>query len=69
MNFQKRRIDNALKLAGGHTPCHNDGYFMAYAAGFTFDLFISYAHVDNLTAAAGVPGWVEQFHKNLEIEL
>ncbi|HEY4679115.1 MAG TPA: hypothetical protein VIJ01_18250 [Candidatus Angelobacter sp.] len=43
--------------------------FMAYAAGFTFDLFISYAHVDNLTAAAGVPGWVEQFHKNLEIEL
>ena len=30
---------------------------------------ISYAHVDNLTAAGSTNGWVSQFHQQLEIQL
>lgn len=41
---------------------------MAYIPGFEYDIFISYASVDNL-AQRGKPRWVEQFHKELEIAL
>ncbi len=41
---------------------------MSYVPHFENDIFISYAHVDNL-AAEGEPKWVEQFHKQLEIAL
>lgn len=42
---------------------------MAFIPDFEYDIFISYAHVDNLTAASDEIGWVELFHKYLEIEL
>ncbi len=41
---------------------------MAFIPGFKHDIFISYAHVDNL-AVEGEMKWVEQFHKQLEIAL
>ncbi len=41
---------------------------MAFLPGFEHDVFISYAHVDNLSATTEQP-WVEQFHKQLEIAL
>ncbi len=41
---------------------------MAYIDGFEHDLFISYAHVDNLAATGKLP-WVEEFHKRLDIAL
>ena len=40
----------------------------AFIPGFEYDIFISYAHVDNL-AVEGEMKWVEQFHKQLEIAL
>ena len=42
---------------------------MTYVSGFEFDIFISYAHVDNLTAEGGSKGWVSQFHQYLEVQL
>ena len=43
---------------------------MAYLPNFEFDVFISYAHVDDLTAlGSGSPGWVHQFHEQLKIYL
>jgi hypothetical protein len=44
---------------------------MAYILGFEHDIFISYAHVDNLVAddEKGEKGWISQFHKQLEIAL
>lgn len=42
---------------------------MAYVQGFESDIFISYAHVDNLTVGSQSRGWVEQFHEYLEIRL
>ncbi|MCP4215865.1 MAG: TIR domain-containing protein [bacterium] len=36
---------------------------------FEIDLFISYAHIDNLPLKEGDKGWVERFHKALEIRL
>jgi hypothetical protein len=42
---------------------------MGYISNFKFDIFISYAHVDNLTAAGSTNGWVSQFHQQLEIQL
>lgn len=41
---------------------------MAFLPDFETDIFISYARVDNETAAGG-EGWVAQFVKHLEIEL
>ena len=41
---------------------------MAYIPGFENDIFISYAHVDNLTTG-DEPGWISGFHKHLEIAL
>jgi len=42
---------------------------MAYIPGFEHDIFISYAHVDNLTASQKEDGWVDKFHKRLEVRL
>lgn len=36
---------------------------MGYIPNFEHDIFISYAHVDNLD------GWVEAFHQHLEVRL
>jgi hypothetical protein len=43
---------------------------MAYLKTFEHDVFISYAHVDNWTAA-GDPekGWISQFHQHFEVQL
>jgi hypothetical protein len=42
---------------------------MAYLPGFDYDIFISYAHVDNETADKDEPGWVAQFRERLEVQL
>lgn len=42
---------------------------MSYVPGFENDLFISYAHVDNLPRDAGEEGWVKKFRDSLEIRL
>lgn len=43
---------------------------MPWAPGHAHDIFISYAHVDNLTADSDpARGWVCQFHKRLELAL
>src|SRR5262245_41801885 len=41
---------------------------MAYLSSFDYDIFISYAHVDNVVPR-GARGWVERFQEELEIEL
>ena len=41
----------------------------AFVPGYEYDIFISYAHVDNLTALPGEAGWVELFHRHLEVQL
>jgi hypothetical protein len=40
---------------------------MALVAGFEFDIFISYSHVDNLPVEG--ERWVERFHDRLQVEL
>ena len=40
---------------------------MAYLSGFEFDIFISYAHVDNARPTRGEKCWVDIFHQELEI--
>jgi len=43
---------------------------MAYAPGFTYDIFISYSHFDNLSNdATHHKGWVDQFHACLEMDI
>lgn len=42
---------------------------MAYVDGFEYDIFISYAHLDNETAFEDEPGWVELFYKDLDLSL
>lgn len=42
---------------------------MAYLPGFDYDIFISYAHVDDLTTDEDEEGWVTLFHKHLEVQL
>ncbi|HYK44683.1 MAG TPA: toll/interleukin-1 receptor domain-containing protein [Parafilimonas sp.] len=42
---------------------------MAYIPGYTYDIFISYAHVDNETIFGQRDGWIEQFYKNLNLLL
>ena len=37
--------------------------------GYEYDIFISYSHVDNGTVQSEQVGWVEQFHKSLELKL
>ncbi len=36
---------------------------------FESEIFISYAHIDNLPLAEGQRGWVEDFHRSLQIRL
>ena len=36
---------------------------------FEHDIFISYAHIDNLALEAGQEGWIDHFHKALRIRL
>lgn len=36
---------------------------------FERDVFISYAHIDNLSLKEGEKGWVESFHRALEVRL
>ena len=42
---------------------------MGYLQGFDYDIFISYAHVDNQTAYENEQGWVTQFREHLEVQL
>jgi hypothetical protein len=37
--------------------------------GFEIDIFISYAHIDNLPLREGERGWVAEFHRVLEVRL
>jgi len=39
---------------------------MAYITGYTYDIFISYAHIDNRPTSWENLGWIEKFHKDLE---
>ena len=38
---------------------------MAYVPGYSHDVFISYAHVNNIPPHAGAEGWVTIFHDSL----
>src|SRR5262245_56324444 len=63
-----RGIQNEDCLFPGHTT---KGPPMSWIPGFAYDVFISYARVDNSTAD-GDPeqfGWVTRFHKNLAVAL
>lgn len=42
---------------------------MAFTPGFAYDIFISYAHVDNLAFPGQVDGWIQQFYDNLNLML
>lgn len=39
---------------------------MAIIPGFEYDIFISYAHLDNVTLNGGQKGWIEQFYGHLK---
>jgi len=42
---------------------------MAYVSTFEFDIFISYAHVDNLHLSDEDSGWIDRFHEELQVRL
>jgi hypothetical protein len=42
---------------------------MACINGYTYDIFISYAHVDNIAFPGQTSGWIEQFYTNLNLLL
>jgi hypothetical protein len=42
---------------------------MPFISGFEYDIFISYAHVDNVAFPGQADGWIEQFYKNLNLML
>ncbi len=42
---------------------------MAFIPGYEYDIFISYAHVDNAAFPGQAEGWIEQFYKNLNLML
>ena len=42
---------------------------MAYVPGYKNDIFVSYAHVDNLPLSGISKGWVETFIDNLSTKL
>lgn len=42
---------------------------MSYLPNFESDIFISYAHADNLPLTEGQKGWIEYFHKYLEARI
>src|SRR6476660_172631 len=37
--------------------------------GYAYDIFISYAHVDNIEFPGQTDGWIEKFYKNLHLLL
>ncbi len=39
---------------------------MAYIKDFTYDIFISYAHLDNIPTSYEHLGWIEKFYKDLD---
>lgn len=42
---------------------------MAFISGYDFDIFISYAHVDNIAFPGQADGWIQQFYMNLNLML
>lgn len=42
---------------------------MAFISNCEYDIFISYAHVDNLAMPGQADGWIEQFYKHLNLML
>ncbi|MDC6353589.1 MULTISPECIES: toll/interleukin-1 receptor domain-containing protein [unclassified Robiginitalea] len=42
---------------------------MAYVPGYEYDIFISYAHVDNICFPDQEDGWIKQFYQNLNLML
>jgi TIR domain len=42
---------------------------MSYIKGFTYDIFISYAHMDNEKLSGQTYGWIERFYKDLNLML
>ncbi len=42
---------------------------MALIPGYEYDIFISYAHVDNAMFPGQTAGWIEQFYTNLNLLL
>ena len=42
---------------------------MAGISGFEYDIFISYAHLDNETISNEEKGWIEEFRQHLELAL
>lgn len=42
---------------------------MAYVSSYDFDIFISYAHVDNISSSDKESGWINRFHKELQTKL
>ncbi len=42
---------------------------MSFLPGYEFDIFISYAHVDNIILPGENKGWIEQFYQNLNLLL
>ena len=42
---------------------------MAYIPGFEYDIFISYAHVDNALLTGQEKGWIQEFYENLDVLL
>ncbi|HKS39531.1 MAG TPA: TIR domain-containing protein [Blastocatellia bacterium] len=42
---------------------------MSSTANFEYDIFISYAHIDNQPLDAGLKGWVETLHERLRVRL
>lgn len=42
---------------------------MAYIPGYNFDIFISYAHLDNEKMPGQEDGWIELFYKSLNLKL
>lgn len=42
---------------------------MAFIPGYEYDIFVSYAHVDNIAFPGQADGWIEQFYKNLNLML
>src|SRR5690349_19843428 len=40
---------------------------MAYIEGYTYDIFISYAHLDNQKIFHEAQGWIEEFYTQLNM--
>src|ERR1700712_3336410 len=42
---------------------------MAFVSEFEYDIFISYAHIDNIAFSGQALGWIEEFYKKLNLML